>query len=67
MKLIELRRRLRRLDILDIALIEFASLVVGVVIATYFLSLRGFVEQNLFVVIFLFVLIIIRPMVRYWK
>lgn len=67
MKLIEFRRRLRRLDILDIALIEFASLVVGVVIATYFLSLRGFVEQNLFVVIFLFVLIIIRPMVRYWK
>lgn len=67
MKLIEFRRRLRRLDILDIAFIELSSLIVGVVIATYFLSLRGFVEQNLLVVIFLFVLIIIRPMVRYWK
>jgi len=67
MKLIEFRRRLRRLDILDIALIELSSLVVGVVIATYFLSLRGFVEQNLLVVIFLFILISIRPMIRYWK
>ncbi len=67
MKLVEIRRRFRRLDILDIALIELSSLVVGVVIATYFLSLRGFVEQNLLVVVFLLVLIIIRPMVRYLK
>lgn len=67
MKLIDIRRRLRRLDILDIALIELSSLVVGVIIATYFLSLRGFVEQNLFPVIFLFILISIRPMIRFWK
>ncbi|TKJ17468.1 hypothetical protein CEE44_02950 [Candidatus Woesearchaeota archaeon B3_Woes] len=67
MKLIELRRRLRRLDTLDIALIELSSLVLGMIIATCFLSLGGFVEQNLFPVIFLFILISIRPMVRYWK
>ncbi len=67
MKLIELRRRLRRLDILDIALIELSSLVVGVIIATYFLSLRGFVEQNLLVVVFLLILIGLRPVIRFWK
>ncbi len=67
MKLNEIKRRLRRLDNLDIALIELSSLVVGIIIATYFLSLRGFVEQNLLVVVFLFLLIIIRPMIRYWK
>ncbi len=67
MKLIDLRRRMRRLDVLDIALIELSSLVLGLIIATYFISIRGFVEQNLFPVIFLFILISIRPMIKYLK
>ncbi len=67
MKLVEIMRRFRRLDILDVAMVKLVCVIIGVVIATYFLSLRGFVEQNLLVVVFLLILIGIRPMIRYLK
>ncbi len=62
-----LRRRLRRMDVLDMAMIKVVMILVGIIIATYFSSLRGFVEQNILIVFFILVAIGVRPAVRYWK
>lgn len=62
-----LRKRLKRIDILDYAMIKTACMMVGVVIAVYFSSIRGFVEQNLLAFLFLMAVISVRPMVRFWK
>jgi hypothetical protein len=65
--MINLKKRLKRLDVLDIAMVKLASIIVGVILATYLSSLRGFVEQNILVVIFLLIVVSIRPVIRYWK
>ncbi len=62
-----LRRRLRRLDVLDMAMIKLVMVLVGIIIATFFSSLRGFVEQNIIIVLFIVIAIGIRPFIRYWK
>ncbi len=67
MNLIELRRRLKRFDILDYAMIKVACIIIGIIIATYFSALRGFVEQNTVAVIFIMAAIAIRPIIRYLK
>jgi|OM-RGC.v1.035409648 positive regulator of sigma E activity len=65
--MINLRQRIRRLDLLDFAMIKLTLIIIGVIIATYISPLRGFIEQNILVVIFLVIVIGFRPCVRYWK
>jgi|TARA_Y100000310_G_scaffold228815_1_gene231148 hypothetical protein len=65
--MINLRQRIRRLDLLDFAMIKLTLLIIGAIIATYFSPIRGFIEQNILVVIFLVIVIGFRPCVRYWK
>ena len=67
MSFIEIRRRLKRFDILDYAMIKAACIIVGIIIATYFSALRGFVEQNIAAVVFIMAAIAIRPLIRYLK
>ena len=67
MKLIDLKRRFKRFDLLDFVMIKTVWIIIGIIIATYFLSIRGFVEQNIWVVVFLLIVIAVRPMVRFWK
>jgi len=67
MDLLQLKRRLRRLDLLDYAMIKVDCIIVGIIIAVYISSLRGFVEQNIWVVIFLVIVIGLRPLVKYFK
>lgn len=67
MEILELKRKLRRFDLLDYFLIKLACVVVGIIIATYLSGLRGFVEQNVWVVVFIFVVMVIRPVVRYLR
>ncbi len=38
----------------------------GLIIATYYSPVRGFIEQNIIAVIFVLVVIGIRPMMRFW-
>jgi len=64
---LHLRRRFRRLDLLDLVMVKTVWIIIGIIIAVYFTSLRGFVEQNILVVIFLLIVIAVRPMVRFWK
>ena len=67
MILINIKRRFRRLDLLDLAMMKAVWIIFGIIIATYLSSLRGFVEQNLSVVIFLLIAIAIRPLIRFFK
>jgi hypothetical protein len=67
MELIELKRRIRRFDLLDYFFIKLAWIIIGIVIATYFTALRGFVQQNIIIVIFIFLAVIIRPVMRYLR
>jgi hypothetical protein len=67
MDLLELKRRLRRFDVLDYFFIKLAWVIVGIIVASYFSSLVGFVQQNIFIVIFILVAIAIRPLVRYFR
>jgi hypothetical protein len=65
--MINIRQRIKRLDILDFAMIKLSLIIIGTIIATYISPIRGFIEQNLLVVIFLVIVISFRPCVRYWK
>lgn len=67
MKFIDLKRRIRNWDLLDIAMFKVALIMVGILIATYWTSLRGFVSQNFFIYLFLIVAVGIRPVVRYFR
>ena len=61
------KKGLRKIDMLDIAMIKTVSLIFGIIIATYLSFVRGFVEQNILVVIFVLVVISIRPVIRFLK
>ena len=67
MKLIDIKKRFRRLDLLDLAMVKALWVIFGVIIAVYISSLRGFVEQNIFVVIFLMIVIGVKPMIKFWR
>lgn len=65
--MINIRKRVRRLDLLDYAMIKSVWVLVGIITATYISPLRGFVEQNIWVVLFLIIVVAVRPLVRFWK
>jgi|TARA_B100002003_G_C14027817_1_gene495502 hypothetical protein len=67
MKLIDIKRRFRRLNLVDLTMVKALWIIVGVIIATYFISLRGFVEQNIYVVIFLMIVIGVKPVIKFFK
>ena len=67
MNLSEIKRRFRKLDLLDLAMVKVVWIAIGIIIATYFSPLRGFVEQNLFVFIFLVIVIGVKPMINFFK
>ena len=56
-----------RWDLMDYAMYETVLIILGIIIATYVSSLRGFVEQNIFVVIFLMIVIAVRPAIKLIK
>ncbi len=63
----KIARKLQRMDMMDYIMYETVLLIIGIIIATYFSSLRGFVEQNILVVIFLIIVIGVRPIVKLLK
>jgi hypothetical protein len=65
--MIKIRQRIGRLDILDFVMIKLSLIILGMIIATYLPPIRGFIEQNLLVVMFLIIVISFRPCIRYWK
>jgi NhaP-type Na+/H+ or K+/H+ antiporter len=67
MDLLELKRRLRRFDALDYLFNSLFFIIIGIIIAAYYLPATGFVQQNLVIVIFILVAVGIRPFVRFWK
>jgi hypothetical protein len=67
MDLLELKRRLRRFDILDYFFVKLACIILGIIIASYYSPIIGFVQQNLIIVIFILAAIVVRPFVRFWK
>ena len=66
-KLIDIKRRFRRLDLIDFTMIKALWIIFGVILATYIASLRGFVEQNIYVVIFLIIVIGVKPCIKFFK
>ena len=66
-KIEQLQKRMRRFDLLDLGLLKLFWGIIGIVIGTYFAGLRGFVEQNLWVVVFLILALGARPIVRYFR
>ena len=67
MKLIDIKRRFRRLNLVDLSMLKALWVIIGVIIATYIASLRGFVEQNLLVVIFIMIVIGVKPIIKFFK
>jgi hypothetical protein len=67
MILAEIKKRLRRLDLLDWSMIKILWIIFGIILATYISSLRGFIEQNILVVIFLMIIVGIKPVINFFK
>ena len=65
MKLLKtLKKKTKKLDFWDIGCIKWSSILFGAILGAY---LVGFVKGNLAVIIVLMLLLMIRPMVKWFK
>jgi hypothetical protein len=61
------KQRLRRLDLKDCLLIEFSFFILGIIICSFYSNLSNFFKQNLILIVFLLVIILIRPLIKIFR